>query len=92
MTADTKTPLDHVKDVVTQLKDMHHYAKNNVERLTAQWMMFDGELKNLKQADRIEALMTRQAELYEALGTDITAMEAVVVELTPDEEEIHAVI
>ena len=86
MTADTKTPLEHVKDVVTQLKDMHHYAKNNVERLTAQWLMFDGELKKLKQAERIEALMTRQAELYEALGLDITAMEDLAVELTPEAE------
>jgi hypothetical protein len=26
MTADTMTDLDHLKDVVNQLKDMHHYA------------------------------------------------------------------
>lgn len=87
MTADTKTPLEHVKDVVNQLKEMHHYAKNNVERLTAQWLMFDGELKKLKQADRIEALMTKQGEFYEALETDIAALEELVVELTPKEED-----
>ena len=55
MTADTKSPVEHVKDVVNQLKEMHHYAKNNVERLTAQWMLFDGELKKLKQTERIAA-------------------------------------
>ena len=87
MTADTKTPLEHVKDVVDQLKQMHHYAKNNVERLTAQWLMFDGELKKLKQADRIEALMTRQSELYDALVADIAALEELVVELTPKDED-----
>ena len=91
MTADTKTPLEHVKDVVNQLKEMHHYAKNNVERLTAQWLMFDGELKKLNQAERIEALMTRQGEMYEALETDIAALEALVEELTPKEEEAPAV-
>ena len=87
MTADTKTPLEHVKDVVNQLKEMHHYAKTNVERLTAQWLLFDGELKKLKQADRIEALMTRQGELHDALVADIAALEELVVELTPAEEE-----
>ena len=87
MTADTKTPLEHVKDVVNQLKEMHHYAKNNVERLTAQWLMFDGELKKLKQAGRFEALMTKQAELHAALETDIAAMEEIVAELTPAVED-----
>ena len=87
MTADTKTPLEHVKDAVDQLKQMHHYAKNNVERLTAQWLMFDGELKKLKQADRIEALMTRQSELHDALVADIAALEEIVVELTPKDED-----
>jgi protein-disulfide isomerase len=87
MTADAKTPLEHVKDVVNQLKEMHHYAKNNVERLTAQWLMFDGDLKKLKQAGRIEALMQKQGELHDALEKDIAEMEELVVELTPAEED-----
>ncbi|MEO7251146.1 MAG: hypothetical protein ABIW30_00885 [Arenimonas sp.] len=87
MTADTTTPLKHVGDVVDQLKEMRHYSKTNVERLTTQWMLFDGELKALKQAERIEGLMTRQGELHDALEEAITALEDVVVELTPKEEE-----
>ena len=87
MTADTKTDLEHVKDVVNQLKEMHHYAKNNVERLTAQWLMFDGDLKKLKQAKRIENLMQKQGELHDALEADIAAMEELVVQLTPAEED-----
>ena len=87
MTADTKTPLEHLKDVVNQLKEMHHYAKNNVERLTTQWLMFDGELKKLNQAERIENLMTRQSELHDALVTDIAALEELVVELTPEDAD-----
>ena len=87
MTADTKSQLEHVKDVLNQLKEMHHYAKNNVERLTAQWLMFDGELKKLGRADRIEALMTRQGELHDALVAEIASLEELVVELTPEEEE-----
>lgn len=87
MTADTKTPLEYVKDVVNQLKEMRHYSKTNVEHLTTHWLMFDGELKKLKQAERIETLMTRQGELHEMLETDIAALEELVVELSPAEDE-----
>ena len=90
MSADAKSPFEQVNDVVSQLKEMRHYAKNNVERLTAQWMLFDGELKKLKQADRIENLMQRQGELHDALVADIEALEAVVAELTPKEEDASA--
>lgn len=90
MTADTKTPLEHLSDTVSQLKEMRHYAKNNVERLTAQWMLFDGELKDLKQTERIEALMTRQGELHDSLEADITALEELVAELTPKDESAEA--
>lgn len=53
-------------------------------------MPFDGELKKFNQADRIETLMTRQGELYDTLETDIAALEELVVELSPKEEEPEA--
>ena len=87
MTAETKTPLDHVNDTVLQLKEMRHYAKNNVEMLTTQWLLFDGELSKLKRAQKIEDLMTRQGEFYDALEAAISDMEGLVVELTPAPED-----
>jgi len=87
MSADAKTALDHVHDVLAQLKEMRHYAKNNVETLTAQWLLFDGELKKLKQANPIETLMARQSELHDALVEEITALEELAVTLQPPPEE-----
>jgi len=87
MTAETKTPLDHVNDTVLQLKEMRHYAKNNVEMLTTQWLLFDGELSKLKRAEKIEDLMTRQGEFYDALEAAISDMEGLAVELTPAPED-----
>ena len=86
MSADHKTPLEHVSTALNQLKEMRHYAKNYVEQLTAQWLLFDGELKKLKQAERIEALMTQQGELYDALEKEIAELEALVVSLQPAPE------
>lgn len=73
-----KTVADHVADTVLQLKEMRHYSKGNVERLTAAWMLFDGELSKLKQTSKIDDLMNRQGQLHDAL-------ESVIVDL----EEIH---
>jgi hypothetical protein len=82
-----KTPLDHVTSTLSQLKEMRHYSKTNVEHLTAQWLLFDGELKKLKRAKQIEDLMERQGQLHDALESAITDLEALVVELTPAPEE-----
>ncbi|AXK72820.1 hypothetical protein DWG18_11380 [Lysobacter sp. TY2-98] len=83
MSAESKTPFDHVNDTVTQLKEMRHYSKANVERLTTQWLLFDSELKKLKQADRIEDLMVRAGELHEAIEAEIAELEELAVSLQP---------
>ncbi|RUL75944.1 hypothetical protein [Dyella choica] len=87
MSENTKTPLEHVNDALAQLKEMRHYAKNNVETLTAQWLLFDGELKKLKQSGSIETLMTRQGELHDALDKEIAELEKLAATLQPPPEE-----
>lgn len=87
MSTDTKTPFEHINDVLAQLKEMRHYAANNVESLTTQWLLFDGELKKLKQAKPIEALMTRQSELHDALNEEIAVLEELAVPLQPSPED-----
>jgi len=83
----TKTDLDHVNDTLSQLKEMRHYSKNNVELLTTQWLMFDGDLSKLKKAGVIEDLMTRQGEFHDALETAIADLEELAVKLQPPPEE-----
>ena len=87
MSVDTKTPLDHVNDTLLQLKEMRHYSKNNVELLTTQWLMFDGELSKLKRAQLIEDLMTRQSGFHDAVEAAITDLEELAVQLQPAPEE-----
>ena len=90
MSAHAKTQLELVNDALKQLKEMRHYSKQYVEQLTAQWLSFDGELKSLKQAGAIEDLMTRQAELHEALEKEIEELESLAVQLQPPPEETAA--
>ena len=81
-----KTPADHVTDTLAQLKEMRHYSKNNVEMLTTEWLLFDGELAKLGQAGKIEDLMVRQGEIHDALEAVITDLEEVLVGLQPAPE------
>ncbi len=84
MSDDTaKRPIDHVNDTLAQLKEMRHYSKNNVERLTAEWLLFDGELSKLGQAGTIEQLMVRQGELHDALEKAIADLEELLPTLQP---------
>lgn len=89
MSEDTaKTPLDHVNDLLGQLKEMRHYSKNNVELLTAQWLKFDeGQLKKLGESNTIEQLMTRQGEFHDALEAAIAELEELAASLQPPPEE-----
>ena len=82
-----KTPADHVGDTLAQLKEMRHYSKNNVERLTAAWMLFDGELSALDQTGKIDDLMNRQSQLHDALESVIADLEEVQQGLLPKEDE-----
>lgn len=82
-----KTAADRVNDTLSQLKEMRHYSKNNVEMLTTQWLLFDGELSKLTQAEKIEGLMVRQGEFHDALETVIADLEEVKVQLQPAPEE-----
>jgi hypothetical protein len=80
-----KTTLDHLNATVTQLKEMRHYSKTNVEHLSAAWMLFDGELAELKMTAKIEDLMNRQGQLHDALEAVIVDLEAEVEKLQPAE-------
>jgi len=82
-----KTTVDHVTDTLSQLKEMRHYSKNNVELLTTIWLLFDGELSKLEQTAKIDDLMTRQGELHDALESVIADFEELQVKLQPAAEE-----
>ncbi|MEO6690077.1 MAG: hypothetical protein ABIS07_15590 [Dokdonella sp.] len=79
MSAETsKSVADHVADSLSQLKEMRHYSKTNVEHLTSMWMLFDGDLSGLKKIDKIDDLMSRQGQLHDALEAVVADLEEVL--------------
>jgi len=55
-----KTPIEKVKDIISQLKQMEHYSRNNIEKLTEHWMFFDDELKHKEYVNRWGDLINAQ--------------------------------
>lgn len=72
-----KTELEKSRDIINQLKEMQHYSKANIEKLTAHWLQLDGELKQKEVAKKVEALLTHQNTFHEALESAIADYEIV---------------
>ncbi len=58
--APKKTPLDKLKDIMSELKEMEHYSRSNIEKLTEHWMFLEDELKHKEFAKRWGDLMNAQ--------------------------------
>ncbi|MBT0726778.1 hypothetical protein [Rosenbergiella australiborealis] len=80
-----KTQGEYFRDVVSQLKEMRHYAQNNTERLSAQWLAFDaGEYKHPQFAEQINALLNEQGKLLDDIDETIQNIE---IEINHQEQE-----
>lgn len=72
-----KTDLEKSRDIITQLKEMQHYSKTDIEKLTAFWLQLDDELKQKQIAAKIESLLAHQNTFHEALESTISDYENV---------------
>lgn len=72
-----KTDLEKSRDIISQLKEMLHYSKSNIEKLTEYWLKMDGELKQKAVAAKVETLLTHQNTFHEALESVVEDYEAV---------------
>jgi hypothetical protein len=71
-----KTPLEKSRDIITQLKEMQHYSKTNIEKLTAFWLQIDDELKQKAIAKKVEDLLSQQNTFHDALEATVADYEA----------------
>lgn len=78
-----KTPLDKSRDIITQLKEMQHYSKANIEKLTGFWLQIEDELKQKSIAKEVEDLLSQQNTFHDALETVIADYEAACEKLEP---------
>ena len=78
-----KTPLEKSQDIIAQLKEMQHYSRTNIEKLSAFWLQLDDELKQKEIAARVEGLLQHQNTFHEALESTLTDYEALCDKMEP---------
>ena len=77
-----KTPAQKLKDVVSQLKEMEHYSRGNLEALSEIWLLLEeGFKKNKQLAERINDLLKAGGALEELLKRVIEEFEKERAEL-----------
>lgn len=63
-----KTPLEKLRTVVSQLKDIEHHARNNLERLSEIWLLLEeGFKKNKALAERVNDLLKAEGAMEDLL-------------------------
>lgn len=73
--SDDKTELQKSRDIISQLKEMRHYSKANIEKLTEIWLLFDGEMKQKEMANKLEVLLAHENAFYDSLVSVVSDYE-----------------
>ncbi len=60
-----KTKLDEAADMVAGLKEMIHYAKSNIEKLSEYWLFMEDEAKRKEFAEKLDDLLDKQSVLHD---------------------------
>ena len=70
-----KSELEKARDIISQLKEMNHYARSNMEKLGEFWLLHDGELKQKEKAEKLDGLLKHQGAFNDALEAFIEEYE-----------------
>lgn len=70
-----KSDLEKSRDIISQLKEMHHYSKTNIEKLGEFWLLLEDGLKQKENAKNIEILLTHQNAFHDALESLVSDYE-----------------
>jgi len=70
-----KTSLDRTVDLVAGLKEIVHYAKNNIEKLSEYWLFMEDEAGRKDFANMLDELLDKQSSLHNDLEETTNAIE-----------------
>ncbi|NJN40605.1 MAG: hypothetical protein HC807_06955 [Gammaproteobacteria bacterium] len=73
---ETKGPVDKARDLISQLKEMEHYSRSNIEKLTAMCLQLEDELKMKKASDVVAKLLNAQHAFEDQAKAVVEALEA----------------
>ncbi len=75
MSNQEKSDIDKSRDIISQLKELQHNAKNNIEKLGEIWIQLDTELKQKENAELLENLINQQNTFHDSLDSMVSDYE-----------------
>ncbi len=73
-----KTSLDVTMDMLSGVKEMIHYAKSNIEKLSEFWLFMEDEVKRKDFAEKIDDLLDKQSSLHNDMEETANEIQAEV--------------
>ncbi|GAA5495671.1 hypothetical protein SAMN02745181_2323 [Rubritalea squalenifaciens DSM 18772] len=75
-------PIDKLKSLISQLREMEHYSRSNIEKLSEFWLLLEEEVKHDEFTNEADALLTAQdnfeqhiVKLIDSLQMTVNRME-----------------
>lgn len=91
MSQDNTKPIDKLRTLSSQLKEMEHYSRSNIQKLSEFWLLLEEEVKHDEFTDEADALLTAQSnfedhivKLIDSLQQTINRMEQEGLKEIPD--------
>lgn len=73
--ASEKPLVEKLHDVISPLKEMEHYSRSNIEKLSQLWLTLDDELKQQEFAAKMSDLLATQNAFQDKVVELSSAME-----------------
>lgn len=70
-----KTESEKLRDIISQLKEMHHHAETNITKLSAFWLLFDGKKGKKEVAKKFEVLLSQENAFHDSLTSLVSDFE-----------------
>lgn len=74
-TVPEKTSLDKTADMLSVLKEMIHYARSNIEKLSEFWLFMEDEVKRKDFAEKLDELLDQQSTLHDEMEKTAGSLE-----------------
>jgi hypothetical protein len=83
-TESEQSSLKKSTDINSELKEMLHYGKFNMEKLAEFWLYMDDDVKRKDIAEKLLDLQGKQGELHEALEAVIDFIDMEINRITSE--------
>ena len=78
MSKEEPEQIDKLRSLISQLKEMEHYSRSNMQKLAEFWLMLEEEVKHDEFTEEADALLSAQSNFEDHILVLIKSLEMTV--------------